>query len=93
MEGIISQFVQQWCEIQFIRSSTGGDQLIEQVVYGTAFGKTLIEKIRERLGGGHLFFPGVTPDLMIQIQAPAGTDTWSVTSFREATDGAGARIP
>ena len=49
-----------------------GDQLIEQVVYSTAFGKTLIEEIRERLGGGHLFFPGVTPDLVIQIQAPAG---------------------
>ena len=72
VEGITSQFVQQRREIQFIRSSTRGDQLIEQVVYGTAFGKTLIEEIRERLGGGHLFFPGVTPDLVIQIQAPAG---------------------
>lgn len=72
--GIVSQFINGWLKIHFLRGQSGGDTLINQVIDQFALGHALIEQLQKGAIGCHLFLPGIAPGFMIQIQTFSGID-------------------
>ena len=57
--GIVSQFINGWLKIHFLRGQSGGDTLINQVIDQFALGHALIEQLQKERSDAICFFQGL----------------------------------